>query len=99
MPETCQRCHRPILYPLPTRDVRGHGPLVKVYVVHAFYGCDTGCCGHIVVAQDAQGNECQGGFEFMHPYEDDPQTWAQSLANHEFPGVEFSWEDCAINED
>ena len=37
--------------------------MAKVIVYHQFYGCDTGCCGHIV---EMDGKRV-GGFEFIHP--------------------------------
>ena len=35
----------------------------KVIVLHASYGCDTGCCGHVV---EVDGQEV-GRFTFDHP--------------------------------
>jgi len=100
METICWRCDRPILHPGqgPSREL--HGDLVKVYVVHAGYGCDTGCCGHRAVAEDSQGHECAAQFEFDHPsYSDDFHTWARSFANHAFPGVPLDWEGCEVIDD
>jgi hypothetical protein len=36
--------------------------MAKVIVLHAMYGCDTGCCGHIV-----QIGGQEGSFQFKHP--------------------------------
>ena len=36
---------------------------VRVY--HGYYGCDTGCCGHILELD----YETVGQFDFMHSYE------------------------------
>lgn len=38
----------------------------QVYYVHDYYGCDTGCCGHRVVVEDAKGRERLSVFDFMH---------------------------------
>lgn len=35
----------------------------KVIVYHKSYGCDTGCCGHVVEVDGAQ----EGNFHFAHP--------------------------------
>lgn len=35
---------------------------MRVVVYHAGYGCDTGCCGHVI---ELNGEE--HGFEFIHP--------------------------------
>lgn len=41
---------------------------MKILVCHALYGCDTGCCGHVVVVEDEAGGRTQKGrFEFAHP--------------------------------
>lgn len=37
---------------------------MKIRVLHAYYGCDTGCCGHIIEIDD---EEIGGSFEFGHP--------------------------------
>lgn len=36
----------------------------KIKVYHSYYGCDTGCCGHIV---EIDGKR-EGGFNFGHPH-------------------------------
>lgn len=46
--------------------VRGKsGKSYKILLVHTGYGCDTGCCGHIL---EVDGREI-GGFDFMHDAE------------------------------
>ena len=40
----------------------------KLIVMHTGYGCDTGCCGHVIELDGVQ----QGSFDFGHPYSDDP---------------------------
>ena len=46
---------------------------VKVY--HSGYGCESGCCGHIVEVDDENF-----GFEFTHPCGEDKKKWAIELA-------------------
>ena len=36
---------------------------MKIRVLHAYYGCDTGCCGHIL---EIDGEEDYDTFEFDH---------------------------------
>jgi hypothetical protein len=36
---------------------------MRVRVLHSYYGCETGCCGHIV---ELDGKEYRGSFDFMH---------------------------------
>jgi hypothetical protein len=41
---------------------------MKVVVYHSMYGCDTGCCGHVVELQEDDGEAVKEAFEFDHPY-------------------------------
>ena len=53
-------------------------PGTRVVVLHRYFGCDTGCCGHavylcdpeILVAKDIlyAGEEVPNSFTFSHPY-------------------------------
>jgi hypothetical protein len=52
--------------------------VTKVIVCHRGYGCDTGCCGHVVEVDGEQ----VGGFHFAHPYgetTEDLKTFAEGL--------------------
>ena len=46
-------------------------PVIRVF--HEFYGCDTGCCGHVVEMGD------QTEFKFDHPYDENAFEWAKRL--------------------
>ena len=75
---------------------------VKVVVLHQSYGCDTGCCGHIVTFPDGE----ESGFEFTHPYGDDHREWATKFAlgvvvqkfgaDHT---ADLDWERCEVSDD
>lgn len=41
---------------------------MKIRVLHAYYGCETGCCGHIIEIDDEEYYE---SFEFGHADESD----------------------------
>ena len=95
--KTCPECKRHIANvpnPVLQRDV--HGPLVKTYVLHAFYGCDTGCEGHIAYAEDKDENVCQSEFEVGCPSRVDYKEWAKEVCAAAFRGVPFSWDDCRV---
>lgn len=100
MNDTCTRCQRPILFP-PSDTIAGNPRhVVAAAVVHAYYGCDTGCCGHVAIALDCTGEEvARSGFESSHPYGDDPKTWAVSFANERFRGVPLDWERCEVSDE
>lgn len=40
------------------------GEQVKIRVTHAYFGCETGCCGHILEIDDEEDYDT---FEFGHP--------------------------------
>ena len=74
---------------------------MKIRVLHAYYGCDTGCCGHILEVDD---DEVDGSFEFGHP--DDRELLRAYILRHipkechetiDWPAVEF--ESTAFNSD
>lgn len=72
---------------------------MRVVVYHAGYGCDTGCCGHVVELEDGREK-----FEFTHPYsgKEDFRTWAEELVRDTF-GEEhvkdLDWESCFVVDD
>ena len=62
-----------------------------VSVYHGYYGCETGCCGHIVEITDEDGKS-KKQFEFSHPYGDDAKQYAIDLAKSV---VSHQWPKCA----
>jgi hypothetical protein len=75
--------------------------MTRVVVYHALYGCDTGCCGHVI---ELDGKEVE--FEFHHPYgltaEEDLKDWARQLARHhlgEEHVADLDWANCRIVDD
>lgn len=73
---------------------------MKVLVMHNYYGCDTGCCGHTIVVDDDFDN---GEFIFDHPWRNDNfRTWAEDLVGRELGWEHVSdldWENCVIVDD
>lgn len=70
---------------------------MKIIVIHSPYGCETGCCGHIV-----QNDEGEEQFYFDHPYGEDVQEWAKGMVEKKF-GTEhckdLDWDNCIILDD
>jgi hypothetical protein len=67
---------------------------MKVIVYHAEYGCDTGCCGHVVELEDGRHE-----FDFSHPYGEDPKQYAKDLIESSFPEehtLDLDWDNCVI---
>ena len=71
---------------------------LKVRVYHTSYGCDTGCCGHII---ELDGKEV-GGFEFGHPDDgEDYKAWAIGLAKRMVPPEclpSIDWDSLDVSE-
>lgn len=53
----------------------------RVVVYHAYYGCDTGCCGHRIEVGDDESHK----FAFDHCDDDeDPFEFAKRLVTEEY---------------
>lgn len=73
----------------------------RVLVTHDAYGCDTGCCGHIV-SVEMDGIEIGHRFSFDHPWGVDARKFAESLVREEFGDdhvADLSWDDCLVVDD
>ena len=72
--------------------------MTKVTVYHAYYGCDSGCCGHVVETDDGTMRD---EFRFAHPYSDHFE-FARSLIREVYGDEhvkDLDWENCYISED
>ncbi len=66
------------------------------YVVHDYYGCDTGCCGHEAYLCDAEGRVIKSCFLFEHPDSSDDAQWAVDLLERLWPGIPIRLEECQL---
>jgi hypothetical protein len=68
----------------------------KVVVYHSSYGCDSGCCGHVVEMGDSEQ------FAFSHPaYGDDYRKFAEDLVREEFGEehvADLDWAECRVSD-
>ena len=65
----------------------------KILVMHEGYGCETGCCGHVIYVGDTHR------FHFTHPYGEDHLTWAKELIASEVGEehvADLDWENCVV---
>lgn len=73
--------------------------MATITVYHSYYGCETGCCGHIIRIDD---EEVSSSFEFSHPYGDDKRRWAEEFIT-EHLGAEhvkdLDWENSIVSDD
>lgn len=74
-----------------------------VIVYHDTYGCDTGCCGHVIEIDGATER-----FEFNHPNwtreggAEDPRAFAERFVREEFGDehvADLDWDACSIVND
>lgn len=70
---------------------------MKVLVMHSSYGCETGCCGHVILVGDDDKL-----FTFDHPFGQDPRQWAEELITEELgPGhvADLDWKNSVVFDD
>jgi hypothetical protein len=70
----------------------------KVVVYHASYGCDTGCCGHVVEFAD----ESRHQFSFDHPYDQDDRDFVKELVTDTFGAehvADIDWDEVLVSND
>lgn len=81
---------------------------MKIIVYHDEYGCDTGCCGHVVEVEDAPpGFRKPTNWTFDHPYgakndEAKLREWAENLVREEFGEehvADLDWDNCRVLDD
>ena len=98
MKETvCKRCGRTVYHGEGEYGNPAAG--AYAYVVHDFYGCDSGCCGHVVYLCDADEHVIDSHFEFTHPYEGDMNEFCRDFVESVWPGVECRLDLCEPSDD
>lgn len=73
---------------------------MKIVVYHTSYGCDTGCCGHVVENDDEHAMDRR--FHFSHPYGDNHLAFARELVRDEYGEehvADLDWDNCLISDD
>lgn len=73
---------------------------LRVIVYHAGYGCETGCCGHVIALMRPDGTEADHSFVFIHPEGDqDLKAWATGHVATEFGEdhiADLDWDNCLV---
>jgi hypothetical protein len=83
---------------------------MKIIVGHSEYGCDTGCCGHVVNVELADGEIAPlplgseaWTFTFNHPlYDEDKRKWAEDLVRDSCGADhvrDLAWDECLVLDD
>ena len=79
--------------------------VAQIYVVHDYYGCDTGCCGHSVMLTNPLG-ETRRFFHFDHPYLERDHVFIKRLIKDTFNELNIDlnfdlidYESCELLED
>jgi len=68
----------------------------RATVYHRSYGCDTGCCGHVVEF----GNDTK--FVFTHPYGQDMKDFVRELVTDTFGAehcADIDWDEVVVSDD
>lgn len=79
--------------------------MARVIVYHSSYGCETGCCGHIIEIHDDEGHKHNGKSEFYfdHPrYKQEPLDWAKEFIIGEVGkehADDLDWENSIVVDD
>jgi hypothetical protein len=76
---------------------------MKIRVMHRGYGCDTGCCGHVIEVDGVEYRK-KGGerFHFDHPDDTSQEAakrFAEDLIRQEMGEehvADLDWENCEV---
>jgi hypothetical protein len=89
----CERCGRSV----DKKPDRTPGGAKYVKVVHGYYGCDTGCCGHEIIAVGKAGFIVAEKWVFDHADDyEGHEVFACELAHRFFPGVPLKLSKCRV---
>ena len=95
--ETCTRCNRS------RREHQSSDAstcdAAYAYVVHDYYGCDSGCCDHSIMLCNSNNKIIERHFEFSHPYGENHQQCAIEWCKHYWPEVPVNLNECKIIEE
>jgi 7-cyano-7-deazaguanine synthase in queuosine biosynthesis len=70
----------------------------KIIVLHSGYGCESGCCGHVVKLSDNDENVSEE-FAFEHADKDDDIEFAKNLVEQTYGKdhvLDLDWESSII---
>lgn len=76
-------------------------PKRRVFVRHSGYGCDTGCCGHVVEVE-VDGVTTYERFDFSHPERQSKREYAEELVRDELGAdhvADLDWTECMVVDD
>jgi hypothetical protein len=71
------------------------------YIVHDSYGCESGCCGHRLILEDANRHVIESDWTFDHFYGDEmsKEEWCTSKLKARWPDCEVNMEECEAESD
>lgn len=65
--------------------------VVKVAVKHDGYGCESGCCGHVIHGYDKDNIQCWASdFCFEHPYGQEDKVFILDILHNDFSDDELA---------
>ncbi len=72
-------------------------PTKRIVVYHDTYGCDTGCCGHVVKLGDNDEH-----FSFIHPYGQTDREFVKELVTKQWGEAhvaDIDWDNVIVVDD
>jgi hypothetical protein len=83
---------------------------MRAIVYHSSYGCDTGCCGHVVLLTDAVPEpdnrdfppDGDDRFQFEHPHGESIEEFVRSMVTEAFGEehvADIDWDSCVVVDD
>jgi hypothetical protein len=64
------------------------------YIVHDYYGCDTGCCGHRAYLCNEDDEIIDEQFTFAHPYGISTEEFISSWLKSIWCKIRIDWTKC-----
>ena len=96
--EICEYCGRPVLW---RQQNRHNNPSSGsyCYVVHDYYGCDTGCCGYRACLCDTEGRVVADEFNFYHPKDEKHfHEYVEDFVRQFWCSIPIDFEKCEYSE-
>lgn len=71
--------------------------MTRIVVLHAYCGCESGCCGHIVEVSDGRSQ-----FTFAHPYNGNVRAFVRKVVTDRYSEkhvADIDWDNCIVSEE
>lgn len=79
--------------------------MARLIVMHSYYGCESGCCGHVIHDVEAGDQDMvlpHKPFMFDHPWGKDHREWAEQIIADTYGAehvADLDWDNSVVLED